>query len=196
MGGGMTSAQAGLVEGGLGGGGGLALFSEDNTAVPSLAIGGGGGGDLTGCAGSTDFAQKTPVDSISAARVSLMAEQVRNCPKGELSVVGGGGGGMGFVFVADSNQSAVSAYGGGLDLKFMNTDAVANDAKCSGLLLQNNQTRSSSFGSIHQASSKCRDQCQDHALQGLGAYWKCTCPCNKEAFTQLNLTFASKMTCA
>lgn len=209
MGGGFTqlSAKLGLglggqVEGGLGGGGGLQIFGNQNQDLnPSLKIGGGGGGDLTGCAGSTDFGQKTPVDSIEKAHQELLKSQIQECPAGSLSVVGGGGGGMGFVVSGlqtnqdpAKNNTGIAAYGGGLNLKFVSAHAHANDAKCNGALL-NGDASSDSHKQIHEKTSGCRAKCKGSSKQGLAAFWKCTCPCTQEAFKGLNLTFAGKMTC-
>lgn len=131
----------------------------------------------------------------------MMKPLVAACPDGALSVVGGGGGGMGFVVSGlkmKSNGSSIAAYGGGVDLKFMSSNALENDKKCGGLLLESdtsNNSNASSYQAVSQATSRCRDQCKAVAAKGLDAFWKCTCPCTQKAFVAQNLTFASKMTC-
>jgi hypothetical protein len=144
-----------------------------------------------------------------------MAQQIQQCPKGKLSIVGGGGaavlivtgcelrlvcvagGGTGFTMTGMvMGNNSVSAYGGGVDLKFMNADALANDAECGGKLLESKNDKSGNYQSVDQVTTECRKQCQPARDKSLSAFWQCTCPCTREGFQHLNLTFAAKMHCA
>ena len=132
------------------------------------------------------------------AKKSFVAPQVRNCPAGKLSVVGGGGGGIGFTVTAAATattKESIAAYGGGLDLKFMSAHAMANDRKCGGKLLHGSAAKqdAGNYTAIANATGHCRAKCGSN--KDLASLWKCTCPCTQAAFQALNLTFAAKMVC-
>lgn len=198
FGGGFTADAFVGTQGGLGGGGGSQAFvggleDEGKDDTPALNIGGGGGGSLTGSGASTDFGQLIPVASMQDAHSRLIGPQLKKCPSGMLSVVGGGGAGMG---VTVSEGDTVTAYGGGLHLTFTSSEAAANDMKCGGKLLHDSSNnQGGSYSAISNATSACRSQCVSAKTKGLSEFWKCTCPCTKNAFQAMNLTFASKMLC-
>ena len=128
-----------------------------------------------------------------------MSPQVKSCPPGKLSVVGGGGGGMGFTVTTKSSPDAketVAAYGGGLDLKFMSANAAVNDKTCGGKLLHGSAAKqdAGNYTAISNATAHCRAECT-RKNQDLASLWRCTCPCTQGAFRALNLTFATKMVC-
>ena len=203
----MGNASSKTLSGGLGGGGGTQLFVDGKPDAgaadePSLNVGGGGGGNLTGCAGSTDFGQRVPLSTMAAARAALVAPQVARCPAGLLSIVGGGGGGMGFTVTRSAAAGGnITAYGGGLDLRFANEDAAANNKICNGTLFDDGGGGDGggrgNYGKIGKATAKCRKECKAARTKSgdLAPFWACTCPCTQRAFQALNLSFASNMKC-